>query len=269
MMSRLYNWSRAVYDARRSNRRDRAAIGHFHSTVLAFGRLQSRIHNGPRRDPGDQRAWDYITLFYALASSRMRIADRLCTIVERHTLSAANQAPLHARLNFEQLAHQVYALTLAADIELAYVNESSDSWKTAQHLFVSVPAHTLSQRDTELNEYMEALFRIIKGILSDLQTQIQTNESESTHNDMGNATGLLSEAQHIIEAVGSPADWSSLFAGAPAPFQTEQSPTIEALLQELLRLIEAAGAEFAAPGITQTALWGEIFGDPRRQAYSR
>lgn len=269
MMSRLYNWSRAVYDARRSNRRDRAAIGHFHSTVLAFGRLQSRIHNGPRRDPGDQRAWEYITLFYALASSRMRIADRLCTIVERHTRSAVNQAPLHARLDFVQLLQQINALILAATLELTYANATSDSWKTTKHLFVSVPAHTLSQRGTEPNEYMEALFTIIKDILRDLQTQIQTNQSESTYNDMGNATGLLSDAQHIIEAVGSPADWSGLFAVAPGPFQTEQSPTIEALLQELLRLIEAAGAEFAAPGITQTALWGEIFRDSRRQAYSR
>src|SRR5581483_8280869 len=151
MMPRLFNWTRAVFNARRSNRRDRLAIGHFHRTVLAFARIESRIHNRPQLDMGDQRACEYVMVFYAPASSRLRIAEQLCTIVEGHMHSAADQPLLHARLDFEQLVQQIDALTLAATIELAYADGTSDSWKTTKHLFASVPGHTPSQRDTELN----------------------------------------------------------------------------------------------------------------------
>jgi len=205
-------------------------------------------------------------VFYALASSRMRIAERLCTVVQSHVHSAAYQPLLHVRLDLVQLVQQIDALTLAATIELTYANGTSDSWKTTKHLFVSVLTHTLSQRDTTLKEYMEVLFTITKAILRDLQTQIQVYQSDSMGGHVDIASGLLSEAQYMIEAVGSSADWPGTFPVVPNPFQTVQSPSIETVLQELLRLIEAAGAELAAPGITQTALWREIFGDTRRPA---
>lgn len=263
-MASLLNMLKTVFDVRAPDQRDNLALAQFQGVCDAFADLQSRVAvAGIANGAGSPALPERAQMFYALAAARMQLAEQLQRALREEMQLPARPRQSQARMDLEDLTGQINVLSLAASLELAQPNSTAGEWELQHHLREAIDPPPTSERGEDTIAHARAMFNGGLVLLTLLSQQLKERTQALGADKLSTANMLLAAAQHEFDTmrpVASQLETNPQLFGAPgSPLHEE----LEDQIERMVRLLESAAAELAVPGVTQTAVWKNIFGDPR------
>lgn len=266
-MASLLDMLKTVFDVRSPDQRDNLALAQFQGVCDAFGDLRGRVVSLGGVDGIDARdASPRALVLYALAAARMQLAEQLQLALREEMQSSARPVQSQARMDLEDLSGQINVLTLAASLELAQPDSTAGDWEQQHSLREAIDPPPTSERGEDTVAHARAMFNGGMILLTNLRQQLQERERATTADKLATARLLLTAAQHEFDTLQPVAAQLQTDPWLFGPRDSALHEELEDQIERMVRLLESAAAELAVPGVTQTALWQDLLGDPRSLA---
>lgn len=269
-MAALSNFFKYLFNAESDSnvvvQRNALALAHFEGLSNTFEQMQAQISDewGQQEKGSNPENSERAKVFYALATARIQLAQQLhAAFLEDQKELTANSSS-QARLDLENLMAQIEVLVRATLAELAQPHSTERQWETRYGLQEAVnPVPTPGQGEDTIS-HVHAIYGGGLVLYNNLQAQYNALVQTTEVGKLTTARVLLSEAQHNFDMLRP---LVTQLKSNPNLFATPHSlmhAELERQVESMELLLEGVAAELAVPGVTQTAFWYSLIGDPHQ-----